>query len=86
MISRGVLLEIIAAVERAGGDLQVVKDLVEVWERLERVRQPRVDAMRREARTVRCRCAAGERGLAGRCTLCFGQTAERSAHASGGGT
>jgi hypothetical protein len=54
MISRELLAGIVAAVERAGGDLDDVKDLVEVWERLERSWQPLVDAMCREARAVSC--------------------------------
>jgi hypothetical protein len=49
MISRELFKQIVSEVEHAGGDLNNVKDLVEVWQRLERVKGPVVDAMRREA-------------------------------------
>jgi hypothetical protein len=54
-----VLVAIAAAVEREGGDLDDVRDLVAVWERVATVTGPRVDAMRREAANPRCGCADG---------------------------
>jgi hypothetical protein len=74
MISEGLLAKIVDAVEGAGGDLEDVKDLVEVWERVHRDYQPRVDAMRREAQTVPCRCADGGQLVTGdRCFRCNGR-------------
>jgi hypothetical protein len=76
MISREMFQKIIDAVLRAGGGLDDVKDLVGVWERLDRAHEPRADAIRREAQTVRCVCTAGvlQSNRDGRCARCFGQT------------
>jgi hypothetical protein len=73
MISREMLRKIVDAVQRARGDLDDVKDLVAVWERLERTQQLRADAMRREAQAVRCFCIDGAQDRDRRCARCFGQ-------------
>jgi hypothetical protein len=74
MISEGLLTKIVYAVEGVGGDLEDVKDLVEVWERVHRDWQPRVDALRREAQTVPCRCTDGGQLVKGdRCSRCYGR-------------
>jgi hypothetical protein len=61
------------AVEREGGDMDDVRDLVAVWERQHRTTQPRADSMRREAANRTCRCAdGGEPGVEDRCERCDG--------------
>ncbi len=74
MISQGMAVAIARAVEKAGGDMDDVEDLIGVWERLERDTHARVDRMRHEARTVRCCCADGgaEPTEDGRCSSCSG--------------
>ncbi len=51
-----------------------VEDLVRVWERLHADSRGRVDRMRHEARTVRCRCVDGgaEPVDDARCSRCWG--------------
>ena len=68
-----VIVSIARAVERAGGDMDDVRDLVDTWERLAVTAQPKADAMRREARNVRC-CCADQPSPAkdGRCPRCHG--------------
>jgi hypothetical protein len=74
MISERFLAKIVDAVEGVGGNLEDVKDLVEVWERVHRDWQPRVDAMRREAQTFPCRCAHGGQLVEDdRCPRCYGR-------------
>lgn len=67
-----VLRAIGEAVRDAGGDMEDVDDLVDVWRRLCADRYGRVDRMRREARTVRCCCANGGAARTGRCLRCWG--------------
>ena len=77
-LSPGLLNAIGRAVHRAGGSMADVEDLVRVWQRVERETQPRVDAMRREARTVRCVCAdGGEAMVDRRCSRCYAQVGTR---------
>ena len=45
-----VIEAIVKAVEAQGGDIHDVEDLVQTWERLHTTTQPRVDAIKREAR------------------------------------
>jgi hypothetical protein len=61
------------AVEKAGGDMDDVDDLVAVWKRLDADRSGRVDQLRRANATVRC-CCAGSHELANdsRCPQCQG--------------
>ena len=78
MLSRAMLQAIGDAVERAGGDMRDVEDLVHAWERLERATQARADGMRYDAQYIRCCCADG--GLPsddGRCSRCYGRFASR---------
>ena len=68
------------AVERQGGDMEDVRDLVAVWERVAADTGPRVEAMRREAANPRCSCEdGGEPASDGRCRRCHGVIRERSA-------
>jgi hypothetical protein len=72
-VPRVVLVAIARAVERQGGDIDDVADLLDVWQRLDADGRGRVERMRHEARTVRCCCASGaEIGAGGRCTRCQG--------------
>lgn len=73
-LDAGLLDAIGRGVYHAGGDFADVEDLVWVWGRVERCWGPRVDAMRREAQTVRCSCAdGGEEPVGGRCQRCYGR-------------
>jgi hypothetical protein len=70
---RHVLIAIAEAVEAQGGDIDDVRDLVEVWERVGADTGPRVGAMRREAANPRCCCADGGAPASdGRCGRCYG--------------
>ena len=69
-----VILAIGRAVDQVGGDLEDAQDLIDVWERLAVTAQPKADAMRRQARNVKCCCAdEPEPGADGRCPRCYGQ-------------
>ena len=74
-LSRSLLEAIARAVHRAGGDLDDARDLVAVWERVDRDLGPRVDRMRRAAATVTCRCVDGgdEPTADGQCSRCWGR-------------
>jgi hypothetical protein len=68
-----VIVSIARAVEKAGGDMDDVRDLVDTWERVQARAQPRADAMRRQASNVLCCCAdRPEQGSDGRCSRCHG--------------
>jgi hypothetical protein len=61
------------AVEREGGDMADVVDLVQAWERLEADARGRLARLRAEAASPRCRCATAAARLSdGRCSRCFG--------------
>jgi hypothetical protein len=78
---RQVLVAIACAVERHGGDMDDVADLIATWERVQAVTGPRADRMRYEAATRPCRCADG--GMAaeegGRCERCGALIAREAA-------
>lgn len=77
-VPRETLIAIAKAVEAAGGDLDDVKDLVDVWERVNADSRRRADRMRYEARTARCSCLDGGRpGVDGRCGRCYGAVEAR---------
>jgi len=82
-----VIVSIARAVEAAGGDMDDVRDLVAVWERVQARTQPRADAMRREARTRPCVCAdQPPPGKDGRCSRCYGQPKPPMKNAMNAGT
>jgi hypothetical protein len=61
------------AVQREGGDMDDVDDLIDAWTRLHTTTQPRVDAMRREARAAPCTRIDGEVADRGDgCRRCYG--------------
>jgi len=71
-VSDGLLHAIAEAVIREGGTAQDARDLVEVWARVERDWQPRVDTMRRETAHPICRCVDGfHGGDRDRCARCW---------------
>jgi hypothetical protein len=49
---RNVLVAIATAVERQGGDMADVEDLLSVWQRVARRNDERADVIRREAREL----------------------------------
>jgi hypothetical protein len=62
------------AVELAGGDMDDVDDLVDVWERLDADLDRRGARMRFEAEQAGCCCLAPtEPGADGRCSRCWGR-------------
>jgi hypothetical protein len=72
-LPRSLVAAVARAVERQGGDLEDVRDLLEVWERLAADPHGRLDALRGEAANPRCSCAdGGIPGKAGRCRRCYG--------------
>ena len=74
-----VIVSIARAVERAGGDMDDVRDLVDTWERLAVTTGPKVDATRRQAGTVKCCCAnRPDPGRDGRCPVCHSWPATHS--------
>ena len=81
-----VIVSIARAVEKAGGDMDDVRDLVQTWERVQARTQPKADAMRRQAANVRCCCAdRPEQASDGRCSRCHGWPKAKG-NASGGET
>lgn len=61
------------AVEREGGDLDDVRDLLEVWERLAADQHGRLDRLRYEAANPPCSCADGGKVATNkRCERCHG--------------
>lgn len=77
-VDRNMLRAIARAVADAGGDVEDVRDLADVWERVERDQAPRVDRMRRLAASPVCCCRDGgdEPAPDGRCTRCWGRRVE----------
>lgn len=68
------IVAITRAVERQGGDIEDIKDLVLTWERVQARNELRADAMRRASASARCVCADEPApGADGRCSRCFGQ-------------
>lgn len=72
-LPRSVLIAIASAVERQGGDMDDVDDLIACWERLCGDQHGRVDRLRHDAANGVCRCADGGRADDhGRCERCAG--------------
>ncbi len=71
-----IIRRIAIAVEKQGGDMDDVDDLVEVWARLHVDPLARVDRLRYEAARPVCRCADGGKSAPEpRCQRCHGITA-----------
>jgi hypothetical protein len=72
-IPRSLLIAIAEAVERAGGDMSDVRDLVAVWRRLYADRHGHTSRLAYEGANPRCSCAdGGEPDGEDRCERCHG--------------
>jgi hypothetical protein len=73
-LPHSLLASIGRAVQRAGGDMDDVTDLIDVWERIFADRRGRLDRMRYDATHPRCCCAREPLDLTtdGRCSRCHG--------------
>lgn len=62
------------AVERAGGDLSDLEDLLLVWSRVATNTERRADAIRSAVSRAACSCFDdGDANGGGRCTRCYGR-------------
>lgn len=71
-LPRSLVVAVAQAVERQGGDIQDVEDLLAVWERLVADKHGRAARLHHEAANPPCRCADGGDGEGDCCDRCYG--------------
>jgi len=71
-LPRSLIVAVAQAVEKQGGDLDDVRDLLDVWERLAEDKHGRLDRLRYEAAHPVCHCVDGGTHGSGRCERCYG--------------